>query len=188
MNENFRKQISQTDNLNEIAEILSQSTQLHESISEYSKEPYDEIFGKGVHKLTMKFSKKGDTIYLLGDYKGKYEDNSSTIEVVLDVIEQGMISSAHTLDRAGLFAGLLESCSVKKLGFDITSDSEMSEKDFLFKDKNQAILVSVSAEKEGKFVDYIYNSGLEITLLGHVTKGELRMDDLSFGYIKDYLD
>jgi hypothetical protein len=188
MNENFKKQIAQTENLREIAEIISQSTELHESISGYSKEPYDEIFGKGVHKLTMKFGKKGDTIYLLGDYKGKEDDNSSTIEVVLDAIEQGLLASAHTLDRAGLFAGLIESCAIKKLGFDITSDSEMPEKEFLFNDKNQAILVSVTADKEGKFVDYIYNNGLEITLLGHVTKGELRMDDLSFGYINEYLD
>jgi hypothetical protein len=29
---------------------------------------------------------------------------------------------------------------------------------------------------------------LEITLLGHVTKGELRIDDKSFGYIADYID
>ncbi|PKO96008.1 MAG: hypothetical protein CVU12_07155 [Bacteroidetes bacterium HGW-Bacteroidetes-7] len=188
MNENFRKQISQTENLKEIAEIISQSTELHESISKYSKEPYDEIFGKGIHKLTMKFGKKGDTIYLLGDYKGKEEDNSSTIEVVLDAIEQGLLTSAHTLDRVGLFAGLIESCALKKLGFDMTSDSDMPEKDFLFNDNNQSILVSVSADKEGKFVDYIYNNGLEITLLGHVTKGELRMDDISFGYITDYLD
>ncbi len=136
----------------------------------------------------MNFKKKGDTIYLLGDYKGGEDDNSSTVEVVLDAIENELISSAHTLEKGGLFCGLIECCAVNKLGFDITSDSEISEKEFLFNDNNHSILVSVTSATEGKFVDYIYTNGLEITLLGHVTKGELRVDDLSFGYIEDYLD
>jgi phosphoribosylformylglycinamidine synthase len=36
-------------------------------------------------------------------------------------------------------------------------------------------------------VDFLFNEDVPITLLGHVTKGELRMDDLSFGYINDYI-
>ncbi len=188
MNENFRKQIVDIDDLNEIAGIISLSTELRESISKYSKNPYDSFLPGGKNRVPMNFNKKGDTIYLLGDYSGKEDDNSSTIEVVMDAIDNGLLTSAHSVSRDGLFAGLIESCSVRLLGFDITSDAEISDKDFLFKDNNPAILVSVSADKEGKFIDYIYNNGLEITLLGHVTKGELRMDELSFGFIQDYIN
>jgi len=188
MNDNFKKQISEIEDVSEIANILSMSTELKESVGSYAKEPYDKIFSSGKNRLKMNFGKKGDTIYLLGDYKSKDEDNSSTVEVVLDAIENGLLASAHTLNKWGLFAGLIESCSVKKLGFDITSDAEISEKEFLFNENNSAVLVSVTADSEGKFVDFIYNNGLEITLLGHVTKGELRMDDLSFGYISEYTD
>ncbi|MDP3452851.1 MAG: hypothetical protein Q8R90_07840 [Bacteroidales bacterium] len=187
MNDNFRKQISELEDLKEIADILSLSTELKESISEYSKRPYNTIFNIGNDKIPMSFSKKGDTIYLLGDYTGKEDDNSSAVEVVIDAADNNLIISAHTLNRDGLFAGLIESCSVKQLGFDITSDAEIPEKEFLFKEGNQAILVSVSSDREGKFVDYIYNNGIEITLLGHVTKGELRMDEQSFGFIRDYI-
>jgi phosphoribosylformylglycinamidine synthase len=98
-----------------------------------------------------------------------------------------MVTSAHNLDKIGLFCGLIEACSVKKVGFDITGDAEISDKDFLFKDKNSAILISVSADKEGKFVDFMYNNAIPLTLLGHVTKGQLRMDDTSFGFITEYL-
>jgi len=188
MNDNFKKQIADIDDLKEIAQILSMSTELRESINEYGNDPYDTLFAVGKIKIPMKFNKKGDTIYLLGDYTGKDLDNSAAVEITLDAIENNLLTSSHSLNEGGLFTSLIEACSVNKLGFDITSDSEMSEKEFLFNDKNPAILISVSTEKEGNFVDFIYKNGIKITLLGHVTKRELRMDDISFGYISDYID
>ena len=186
MNDNFKKQISEITDLNEIAEIISLSTELRESVSEYIQNPYNPLFITNKHKTPVNFSKKGDTIYLLGDYTGNEEDNSSTMEVILDAIDNDLIRSINSIGKGGLFVSLIESCSVKKLGFDITSDSELCEKDFLFSDNNNSVLVSVSSEKEGKFVDFFYNNGVKITLLGHVTKGELRMDDISFGYISEF--
>ena len=37
-------------------------------------------------------------------------------------------------------------------------------------------------------VDFFFNNSIPLTLLGHVTKGELRMDDTSFGYISDFIN
>jgi phosphoribosylformylglycinamidine synthase len=188
MNENFKKLISQTENLGEIAELLMDSTELLSNISHYQKNPVDSLFSKSKHKVKINFNKKGDTIYLLGNYKESDSDNSSDLEVIYDAIDKELLTSAHTIFGKGLYFALLEACSINKVGFDITSDSEMDEKEFLFNDAINAVLISVSGEKEGKFVDFVYNNGLEITLLGHVTKGELRMDDLSFGYISDYIE
>lgn len=188
MNDNFKKQIIEIDNIKEIAQILSMSTELRESINKYKNEPYDTTFAAGKGRVSMNFNEKGDTIYLLGDYTGKEIDNSADIEIALDASENDLLCSAHTLCNKGLFSALIEACSVNKLGFDITSDSEISEKDFLFNDKNPAILISVSADQEDEFVEFIYKNGIKITLLGHVTKGELRMDDTSFGFISDYID
>jgi phosphoribosylformylglycinamidine synthase len=41
----------------------------------------------------------------------------------------------------------------------------------------------VSPENEDEFVDYMYDSKTPYFTLGHVTKGEVRIDDQSFGYI-----
>ena len=41
--------------------------------------------------------------------------------------------------------------------------------------------------RNGDFVDFLFNEDIPVTLLGHVTKGELRLDDESFGYIEDYI-
>ncbi len=187
MNDNLKKQISYIDDLNELSDIISKSTELKESIFSYSKKPYDTLFFGERGKTSMGFDKKGDTIYLLGDYTGNEIDNSSTIEIALDAAELGLLASAHTIQEKGLFIGLIESSSLNQLGFDITSLSEIDEKEFLFNDKTNSILVSVKASKESEFVDYMFNNGVEVTLLGHVTKGELRMDDFSFGYIEDFL-
>ena len=188
MNENFKKQIADIEDLTQIADIVSMSTELKESISNFQKSPYDNLLSRENHPMGMGFQKKGDTVYLLGDYRGDEEDKSSTVEVVMDAIENNLIESALTVGKPGLFCALIEACSINNLGFDITSDSEISEKEFLFSNKSSAILVSVVGIKESEFVDYIYNNGVEIMLLGHITKGELRMDDLSLGYIDDFLD
>ena len=47
--------------------------------------------------------------------------------------------------------------------------------------------MAVDEEQENDFVDYMFNNDINVTLLGHVTKGELRMDELIFGHITDYI-
>ena len=187
MNDNFKKQISDIEDLNEIAQIIAESTELRERISGFEKEPFSKCFSAAKKPVSMSFKKKGDTIYIVGDYTCSEDDNSSVLEIILEAMDQDLITTAHTLEN-GLFWGMIEACSVQRLGFDITSLSEIPEKDFLFKDNNPAILVGLSSDKEGRFVDFIYNNGIEITLLGHVTKGELRVDDTSFGFIGEYID
>ena len=188
MNDNFKKQIESMEDLVEIGNLISESTELRERIAKYAKKPVDSQFEKEGHPIQMNFAKKSDTIYLLGEYKKHIKDKSSILEILYDAISQNLVTSAHSLEKSGLFCGLIEACSIKKLGFDITGDAEISDKDFLFKDKNSAILVSVSADKEGPFVDFFFNNSIPLTLLGHVTKGELRMDDTSFGYISDFIN
>ncbi len=188
MNDNFKKQIENMEDLVEITNMISESTELRERVAHYAKKPVDAQFEKEGHPIQMNFGKKGDTIYLIGEYRKHLKDKSTINEILYDAISQKLVTSAHSLEKSGLFCGLIEACSVKKLGFDITGDAEMSDKEFLFRDKNSAILVSVSSDKEGKFVDFFYNNLIPLTLLGHVTKGELRMDDTSFGYISDFIN
>ena len=48
-------------------------------------------------------------------------------------------------------------------------------------------IVTVTEEQENDFVDFLYDNEIPVTLLGHVTKGELRLDELVFGHITDFL-
>ena len=71
---------------------------------------------------------------------------------------------------------------------DITGDAEFEDKEFLFGRSSYLAIITVNSEQENDLVDFLFNENVPITLLGHVTKGELRLDDLSFGYIEDYIE
>ena len=72
------------------------------------------------------------------------------------------------------------------LGFDITSPAEVRKDAFLFGESQGRVVVSVSMENEDDFVDLMMESGISFSTLGHVTKRELRIDDISYGYVDEY--
>ena len=145
---------------------------------------------KDKKKVTsMAFDAKGDTIYLVGKIEDEndFQINNKTLDVLLKAIEKDLITSAHHISSNGLFISLLECCAPNELGFDITGDAEYEDKEFLFGRSHYLAIITVNAEQENDLVDFLFNEDVTITLLGHVTKGELRLDDLSFGFIEDYI-
>lgn len=253
MVELYEKQISQTDDLTDIADFLTEDPQYKKSVLKYIKNPYDadvERIGKGIFTLgiskaespsldkfdpataiakattealaklactgarflttknaedrrinalglikdkkkvtSMAFDAKGDTIYLVGRIEDDtdYQINNKTLDAILKAIEKDLITSAHHISSNGLFISLLECCAPNELGFDITGDAEIEDKEFLFGHSRYLALITVNDAQENDLVDFLFNNDIPITLLGHVTKGELRLDDLSFGYISDYI-
>lgn len=159
------------------------------------------------HQTSLAFRQKGDMIYLLGhsrndvassEYLCSYhriktspapyfdlDEELSIQKALLGAIRQGLVASAHDVADGGLFIALLEAAMPRSLGFDITTDAEVREDAFLFGESQSRIVVSVAPEKEALFVDYICDRHIPITTLGHVTKGELRIDDASFGFVND---
>ncbi|HPX04489.1 MAG TPA: hypothetical protein PLC17_01015, partial [Tenuifilaceae bacterium] len=47
------------------------------------------------------------------------------------------------------------------------------------------VVVTVSPSRETPFIDFMVENGIPFTTLGHVTKSEVRVDDISFGFISD---
>ncbi len=158
--------------------------------------------------MTVNFKQKGDMIYLLGrsdndissseylsvvhlinesaaprfdlDYEMKMQGILATL------IRDGLVNSAHDVSLGGLFVTLVESALPGGLGFDVTSPAEIRGDAFLFGESQSRVVVSVSPEHETAFLDFMMESGLHFSALGHVTKEELRIDDVSFGFIADY--
>jgi phosphoribosylformylglycinamidine synthase len=69
------------------------------------------------------------------------------------------------------------------LGFDITTAAETRIDAFLFGEAMGRILVEVESDKEDEFVDVLTELKVPFFTLGHITKGEIRIDDQSMGYI-----
>ncbi len=195
MTELYKKQIQDTDDLIEIAELLTADSKFKEGIKEYIGNPYDSVITKtgkaknGQFAVPMAFKSKGETLYLFG----KAIDNNNSCaadkqtEILAEAVEKGYLSGVHHISSNGLFLSLIESAAPNNLGFDITSDAEIEDKDFLFSKSRYFAIVTVDSKQENDFVDYMFNNNINVTLLGHVTKGELRMDELIFGHITDYI-
>lgn len=159
------------------------------------------------HQMTMAFKEKGDMIYLIGkscndiscseylyswhgikkspppEFNLDFEFNIQ--EAIKGLINNHLVRSAHDVSDGGLFVSLAESAIPRDLGFDITSPAEIRKDAFLFGESQSRIVVSVTQSKETEFIDFLMNMKIPFTALGHVTKGELRVDDLSFGFISD---
>lgn len=126
-------------------------------------------------ELRNYFERKGDTIYLVSD--------KEAIKFLNGSIENDFISCLKNITSEGIYQNLVECCKPNQLGFDITTDSEYDEEDFLHGKTNYKAIVAVDGSQEDDFVNYMFRQGVSLTLLGHVTKGELRVDDESYGFI-----
>ena len=160
------------------------------------------------HITSLAFKGKSDLIYMLGtcdndisssEYLASYHGikESSTPKFDLDkeaelqntltrLIRAGVIESAHDVADGGTFITLLESAMVNDLGFDITTSSEIREDAFLFGESPSRVIVSVREVKEDRFLDLLKKSDLPFSLIGHVSKGEIRVDDQSYGDVSEY--
>ena len=158
--------------------------------------------------MTVSFRNKGDMIYLIGrsdndisssEYLSEFHNVHESAapkfdldyemklqEVVASVIGKRLVSSAHDVSLGGLFVNLVECALPTGLGFDVTSPAEIRGDAFLFGESQSRVVVSVSPEQETDFLDFMMESGIHFSALGHVTKEELRIDDVSFGFISDY--
>lgn len=56
----------------------------------------------------------------------------------------------------------------------------------LFGEAASRILVTVSEEGKNKFIDLMMLNGCEFDLIGHVTKGNIRVDDEDWGTVTEY--
>lgn len=140
------------------------------------------------------FKSKGDLIYkvnLLAADSSNEQDMGTdgsllrSRTVIKDLVKTGFVNAITPIHRGGLFLALYTMAECHNLGFDITGDDELSFASFLLKEEMGQAVMAVSPELESNFVDYIKDAGIPVTLLGHVTKGELRIDDHSYGFIVD---
>jgi phosphoribosylformylglycinamidine synthase len=160
--------------------------------------------------MSLDFKSKGDLIFIIGE---SHDDISSSEylvsyhkvtaspapyfdlnkefelqETVKGLIDQRLINAAHDCADGGLFIALLEMSMPNDLGFDIVSDAEIREDAFLFGEAQSRVVVGVNEDQEDDFIEYMMNQKVPYTLLGHVTKGKVCVDDDQFGFVNELKD
>jgi len=157
--------------------------------------------------MTLDFKQKGDLIFLLGDsfdcissseYLYSFHGVKASPAPVFDLekeyevqhtvkglIQNDLINAAHDISDGGMFVSLTEMAMPRDLGFDIVTDAEIREDAFLFGEAQGRVLVTVSEDTEEDFIEFMMDSTVNFTLLGHVTKGKMMVDDEHFGFITE---
>lgn len=154
---------------------------------------------------THSLKKKGNNIFLIGrsvddigssEYLEFYHgiadsplpafdiDAEVSIQKALKLLQdKKLVQSASPIGKGGLFFTLLRAAIPNELGFDITTAAETRLDSFLFGESMGRVFVEVDSENEDEFVDALSDLKIPFFTLGHVTKGEIRIDDKSLGYI-----
>ena len=155
--------------------------------------------------MSLDFKNKGDLIFILGK---SYDDISSSEylvswhgvkespapyfnlddeyamqHVLKELIKDDLINAAHDISDGGLFVTITEMAIPRELGFDIVTDSEVREDAFLFGEGQGRVVVTVNEDQEDDFLERMMKADVSYTLLGHVTKGKMMIDDEHYGFI-----
>ncbi len=159
------------------------------------------------NQMSMAFKSKGAMIFLVGQSRNdiasseylvswhniekspvpyfNLEEEHKMHSVLGDLISYSLVMSAHDISEGGLFISLFESGMPNCLGFDITTDAEIRSDAFLFGESQGRVVVTVTPTRETEFIDFMLKQDVPFSALGHVTKGEIRIDDLSYGFTCD---
>jgi phosphoribosylformylglycinamidine synthase len=158
--------------------------------------------------MTLDFRNDGDLIYLIGESSddigsSEYLRNICGVkfspapyflldeefliqETVKGLIKENLINSAHDVSDGGLFNTLLESAMPNEVGFDISTDENFRKDSFLFGEAQSRIVVSVSPDKQDKFIDFMIGRTNEFMLLGEVMPSNIVIDNDDWGDVKEW--
>jgi phosphoribosylformylglycinamidine synthase subunit PurL len=159
------------------------------------------------HRMSLNFKGEGHAIYLIGQsrndinsseylysYQGvklspapymELDEEQAVQDVVLALIQEGIIASAHDCADGGLFVTLLESAMVNGIGFSIDSDVEIRSDAFLFGEAQSRVVVSVAPEHEEAFAELLAATEVPFSLLGETGGTDVIIDDENFGSVAE---
>ncbi|MCG8577395.1 MAG: phosphoribosylformylglycinamidine synthase subunit PurL [Flavobacteriales bacterium] len=160
--------------------------------------------------MTLDFKSKGDLIFLIGEAKEDISSSEYLVsyhgiqaspapafdlekeyelqETVKQLIADRLVNAAHDCADGGLFITLTEMGMPNSLGFDIVTDAEVREDAFLFGESQSRVVVGVNEDQEDAFIEFMMNQKVPYTLLGHVTKGKVCVDDEPYGFVNELKD
>lgn len=149
------------------------------------------LIAKREHITTQNFSKPGDQIILLGEtfaelggselqylIDGKVSGRPPQLdlsreqavqELVLHLIRDGLLKSAHDVSEGGLAVALAEACMKNHVGVKIQLETELSPTVLLFSESQSRVLVSVPQEEVDQVLQQAKMNGVPCAWIGEVT-------------------
>lgn len=163
--------------------------------------------------MTSYFKEEGDIIIILG--KDKYEiggseylsrihkqikgnapelvleDEKKLCDLVLNLIDKGLINSAHDVADGGLGVALAEACIMnreKQIGCEISINIEARNDIAMFSESQSRIIISCGKDSEKEVTDAIKTAGVHFETAGVVKGDKLKVNNIiniGLGMIND---
>jgi phosphoribosylformylglycinamidine synthase len=158
------------------------------------------------NRMTLDFKSEGDTIVLLGtqrndigssEYLNKIkgvahssaphfelEEEFALQQLVAQLIKDHSIESAHDISEGGLIVTLLEAAYFNNKGFEVSSNNSSLRKDAYWMGEAQSrVVVTCKAATIASIEAAGAKAGVEITVMGKVTNGAVKVDGEDWGNI-----
>lgn len=157
-------------------------------------------------KMTLDFKNDYNFIYVLGEINDDINSSQYLAKVcdveyspapyfelekefalqqkIAELISKKVISSAHDISEGGLFVTLCESGFTRNLGFSINTKEGVRRDAFLFGEAQSRVAVTVAPDKVETFLSL--TGGIDCEMIGHVTKGEILVNEASWGEIGEW--
>jgi phosphoribosylformylglycinamidine synthase len=161
------------------------------------------------NRMTLDFKSEGDSIILLGTQKNdigsseylnklkgvahssaphfELEEEFALQQLVAQFIKEHAIESAHDISEGGLIVTLLESAYFNNKGFEVSSNNSSLRKDAYWMGEAQSrVVVSCKAASIASIETAAAKAGVEITVMGKVTNGAVKVDGEDWGNISTW--
>jgi len=160
------------------------------------------------HFTSLDFKNNGDVIYLLGNQREDINSSEYLREVhgvhssppphfneveemalqaaVIEIIEGGLINSAHDTADGGLFQTLLESSFTHDLGFDISLTDGIRMDAALFGEAQSRIVLSLNSDKSSSIEEICQRHSVPCKRIGSVRKDHMSINNINFGTLSEY--
>jgi phosphoribosylformylglycinamidine synthase len=158
------------------------------------------------NRMTLDFKSEGDIIVLLGtqrndigssEYLNKIkgvahssaphfelEEEFALQQLVAQLIKDHSIESAHDISEGGLIVTLLEAAYFNNKGFEVSSNNSSLRKDAYWMGEAQSrVVVTCKAATIATIEAAAAKAGVEITVMGKVTNGVVKVDGEDWGNI-----
>ena len=161
------------------------------------------------NRMTLDFKAEGDIIVLLGtqrndigssEYLNKLkevahssaphfelEEEFAIQQLVAQLIKDHSIESAHDISEGGLIVTLLESAYYTNKGFEVISNNSTLRKDAYWLGEAQSrVVISCKAASLDSIEAAAAKAGVEITVMGKVTNGIVKVEGEDWGNISTW--
>ncbi len=160
-------------------------------------------------KMTLNFKSEGDSIYLLGQSRNdinsseylhkiigveyspcphfELEEEFLLQELLIDLVKNKVVESAHDISEGGLIITLMESAFPGEMGFDVAAADPSIRKDaYWFGESQSRVVVSVDSANEKTFEEKLASVMVPFAKLGKVTSGKIRVGAEDWGLIREW--